>query len=59
MRVVIEMTPDQIEGLACEYGLGDGTHVPAAELRDWVKGYMRGQAQGGSPAAEYWTATVT
>lgn len=58
MKVVVEMTPEQIESLANEYGLGDGRMVPAAELRDWVKGYIRGQAQG-SAAAEFWTASAS
>jgi hypothetical protein len=58
MKVVIEMTPEQIQGLACEYGLGDGVNVPDAELRDFAKSYIREHAQGGR-AADFWTATVS
>lgn len=58
VKVVIEMTDSQVDDLACEYGLGDGTKVTAAEVRGFVKSYIREHAQGAT-AADYWTATVT
>lgn len=53
VAVTIELTTEQVETLASEYGFGESP----AEVREWVKDYVRGLATG-SPAAECWTATV-
>ncbi|MFD0851828.1 hypothetical protein ACFQ07_06330 [Actinomadura adrarensis] len=57
VRVTVEMTDEQIQGLATEYGLGDGETVPAAEVREWVTSYFNEYAHQ-AYAAQFWTATV-
>lgn len=45
VNLTIDLTPAQIEGLALEYGLGDGAKVPAPELREWAKEYVLNHVQ--------------
>lgn len=53
VRIVIEMTPEQIESLAFEYGLG----TDPASIREFTQSYLLEHAQG-STAAEWWTASL-
>lgn len=58
MRVVVEMTDEQVAALAAKYGLGVDGKVSASELRMWVKGYVRQQVRH-TPEAKFWKATVS
>jgi hypothetical protein len=53
VKVTIEVTPEQVEGLANEYGLD----CDAASIRKFAKEYIENQAQQAA-AGEFWTATV-
>ncbi|GAA0284060.1 hypothetical protein GCM10009527_095220 [Actinomadura nitritigenes] len=57
LTTTVELTDEQVQDLATEYGLGDGERVPAADLHEFVRSYIREHGQQ-SPAARFWTATV-
>lgn len=52
VKVTIEVTPEQAEDLALEYGLDD-----AEDIREFAKSYIATQVRE-SAAGEFWTATV-
>jgi hypothetical protein len=52
VKVTIEVTPEQAEDLALEYGLED-----TEDIRKFAKSYIATQAQE-SAAGAFWTATV-
>jgi beta-lactam-binding protein with PASTA domain len=53
MKLVVEMTPEQVQGLANEYGLTTDVNT----VREFTKSYIGNVAQQ-SAASEFWTATV-
>lgn len=50
VRMTIEVTPEQAEALALEYGI----ETDPASIRTFVNEYLHGDATG-SPAGEFWT----